>query len=722
MTQFDEHYQFIGYLVEKTSKYYDPALAIVYLLKTIEQDQSAFPTAYAYSILADLYDPSNGHTVANPEQAFKYLQLAANMNQPDACHNLGHYYRFGEYVAVDYNEALKWYQKAIDLGCVKSNFDLAAMYEYGQLGNLSLEDLDKAREYYQKIWDTKGNSTIAEDDINIALGNVLFKKAIKLAFELQVVLDNIFNDIERYYQNAIQNGNTQAKLNLAKLHLSKISSRCSFYKALTLAKEVYEAGEKHAVFEICLAYIALFSNASPKESVDYQEELNRYLEKAEADNNQWVSWLKNASQLIINKTDKLSAISYNTLSELNAAVSNNQLSPLQKADAIRNRKVSNFIEKTYQLTSFVQIFDKQTLEYKALIGHNDWLIALIQSLAIESKTLFVMQNVVAALSKLHRMAQGKLAEFINENLHEYFGYFMKVETLQNISTNNLNYLLNSLIVADLDDVQFIYTTGVELIDYIMAGRDELNATQKAYALHNMTLWLFAVNTNLSNQKFDAAFNSKDIEKLLDNLVVADAEINAVHALYSGLLYCLNQYPELKQNQNIKNCFEQCRQALQQWKNQETISYGQADLTRVCRKLFGKKEVAEEVIINGLAVDVYVKKHNLVLEYDGGAHIKQTNQQYTLKTRFHDHMIRLNPNLFDETSEKFTSPTIIRINAREWPYSKTDAEKLNYLKNILNQSRLNSQYEQASKFTMWNSANNNNAEEQSSQQLVIRGLK
>jgi TPR repeat protein len=81
------------------------------------------------------------------KEALKWYQKAADLGNADAQYWLGNMYYFGEGVLEDSKEAAKWFQKAADLGNSDAQYRLGDMY---YLGEGVLEDSKEAAKWFQK--------------------------------------------------------------------------------------------------------------------------------------------------------------------------------------------------------------------------------------------------------------------------------------------------------------------------------------------------------------------------------------------------------------------------------------------------------------------------------------------------------------------------------------------------------------------------------------------
>jgi hypothetical protein len=74
----------------------------------------------AQNELGKYYDFRGPQATIDPKKAAEWYLRAANQDIPEACANLGKLFLNGRGVKKDMNEALKWYQKAADLGDMSS--------------------------------------------------------------------------------------------------------------------------------------------------------------------------------------------------------------------------------------------------------------------------------------------------------------------------------------------------------------------------------------------------------------------------------------------------------------------------------------------------------------------------------------------------------------------------------------------------------------------------
>jgi len=86
-------------------------------------------------------------TQADPQEAFKWYERAAQDGDEVGCNNLGYCYEQGLGVQADQEEAVRWYQAAVDRGMPLACKNLAAHYEEG---SGVPKDLARAEELYSR--------------------------------------------------------------------------------------------------------------------------------------------------------------------------------------------------------------------------------------------------------------------------------------------------------------------------------------------------------------------------------------------------------------------------------------------------------------------------------------------------------------------------------------------------------------------------------------------
>ena len=83
----------------------------------------------------------------NYEEMLKYYRMAAELGNAMAINNLGVCYRDGLGVEQNYEEMLKYFERAAEMGLAYAQFGLGYSYAYGEGVE---QDYDKAFQYLQQ--------------------------------------------------------------------------------------------------------------------------------------------------------------------------------------------------------------------------------------------------------------------------------------------------------------------------------------------------------------------------------------------------------------------------------------------------------------------------------------------------------------------------------------------------------------------------------------------
>lgn len=214
--------------------------------------------------LAFVYLYGNENVLPDYEQALKYYQMAADLNDKVAINNLGSLYYSGIGTKRDVKKAAELFDKAVSLGNSEAGLNLAFIY----LSGMGLpKDYNKAIEYFQKSAEA-GNSTakfmygyalyrgfVVEKDLSKAFVNI--KDAADAKYDdAQYILARMYlygegvtknyNNTVRYYTFSGEQGNTQAMKELADiLETGKIYPK-NLAKAHVLYNIASVRGDKEA--------------------------------------------------------------------------------------------------------------------------------------------------------------------------------------------------------------------------------------------------------------------------------------------------------------------------------------------------------------------------------------------------------------------------------------------------------------------------------------------
>ena len=111
---------------------------------------AAAGNAYAMTRVGYLYAAGAG-VAANPGEAIRWYQMAADLGDPIAAHNLGRAYALGNGVQQDYAQALYWYQIGADRDEASSVAAIGALYRDG---NGVAQSDQEAIHYFRQSADT----------------------------------------------------------------------------------------------------------------------------------------------------------------------------------------------------------------------------------------------------------------------------------------------------------------------------------------------------------------------------------------------------------------------------------------------------------------------------------------------------------------------------------------------------------------------------------------
>ncbi len=203
--------------------------------------------ARAFTELGYIYSEGTGGTPIDHEQAVKWFEKAIDAGRSDALNGLALQYDFGWGVTRDHAKAVSLYEQAVAKGDTQAMTNLGFAYHAG----LGVEQDDKkAADLYQQVLD-------AGDSSNVALTNLAW------AYEHGQGVGQDYDKARELYRRAQDNGSKQAAFALARWQHYGIAQT----KDLAAATQSYEAvaDYSHAV-ALELARITL----------DAEQQLQRY--------------------------------------------------------------------------------------------------------------------------------------------------------------------------------------------------------------------------------------------------------------------------------------------------------------------------------------------------------------------------------------------------------------------------------------------------------------
>jgi len=188
------------------------------------------------------------------------MRQAAEAGDAEAQVALGNAYRFGEGVARDLEEAVRWYRRAADQGAAIGQYALAAMFDLG-LG--VAEDLDAARDLYARAARqgnsgaqfNLGNMTLAgrggeRDPVEAvawfekaaAQGDAAAHFALGALYERGTGLPKDDGQAIRHYRDAAERGDADAQFNLANMVREGRGTTADQFEAAMLYRRAGEQG------------------------------------------------------------------------------------------------------------------------------------------------------------------------------------------------------------------------------------------------------------------------------------------------------------------------------------------------------------------------------------------------------------------------------------------------------------------------------------------------
>lgn len=98
------------------------------------------------------YDFGQG-VAKDPAMAMMYMRKVAAAGFPAAVHNIGVYHLKGDGVPRSADEAIAYFERAASMGYPRSFIAIGEIWEKGEKGSRTMEDLQRARDYYARARD-----------------------------------------------------------------------------------------------------------------------------------------------------------------------------------------------------------------------------------------------------------------------------------------------------------------------------------------------------------------------------------------------------------------------------------------------------------------------------------------------------------------------------------------------------------------------------------------
>ncbi len=182
----------------------------------------------AQSDLAQRYYYGDG-VAKDYQEALKWFKLAAETYLDAKCY-VGYIYYHGEGVAQDYQEAIHWFKKAADNGSARANWSLGAMYSAGQ--GVSPDEIEAVKFFRLSAEEGFG---YAQEALGLAYynGGQGVQKDVSAAFE--------------WFQKAANQGLCRSQFLLGEMYLRGIGvtfDNVQAHKWLSLCLKTNEKGSK----------------------------------------------------------------------------------------------------------------------------------------------------------------------------------------------------------------------------------------------------------------------------------------------------------------------------------------------------------------------------------------------------------------------------------------------------------------------------------------------
>ena len=162
-------------------------------------------------------------TEVDYEVAVKYYQKAVEMENPDAQLNLGHMYEFGDGVDRDYEKAILYYEKSANAGNVIAMYNLGSMYYEG----IGVEqDYKKAMSYYEM-------AAFEADSFAMNTLGYMYETGQGTEVDYEVALT--------YYEEAASLGNYEGMYNAGRMYYEGLGTERDRDKAIEYLQKAADA-------------------------------------------------------------------------------------------------------------------------------------------------------------------------------------------------------------------------------------------------------------------------------------------------------------------------------------------------------------------------------------------------------------------------------------------------------------------------------------------------
>jgi len=244
------------------------------------------------SILHLAVDYIKGQKVEKDEKfGIQILEILSNLNNPNACHDLGYYYMHGSIVPKDIARSIEYYKKAVSLGNVHSKHDLGMFYlNEDNHHSQSLETILLLRQEGILLLEQAIDAGHAKaiNGLLIHYDTHDHTKRIKLLHHLVEDLNHYYSESEKlytrelgdyymsehyiskdedkainYYKRSAELGDNHSKYKLTRHYVSKINTTQDIAEKITFLKQAADLGYPSSMYELGNYYMK--GNDVPKD-------------------------------------------------------------------------------------------------------------------------------------------------------------------------------------------------------------------------------------------------------------------------------------------------------------------------------------------------------------------------------------------------------------------------------------------------------------------------
>jgi TPR repeat protein len=229
----------------------------IYLLLESPRMRAYLGSVTAQKTLAQKYYDGQG-VVRDYQESLKWFQKAADQGDKDAQYELGKWYYSGVWVTRDYAEAFKWFQRAADQGDMDAQYQLGRLYYRGE--GVS-QDYPEALKWFQKAAE-QGNIEAQRLKDSLSQFMDMQKKAEQGVANAQFELSHMYysgefvskNNTEafKWLQKAAEQADKDAQLRLGQMYYRGEGVSQDYPEALKWFQKAAEQGNEEALKQTTL--------------------------------------------------------------------------------------------------------------------------------------------------------------------------------------------------------------------------------------------------------------------------------------------------------------------------------------------------------------------------------------------------------------------------------------------------------------------------------------